>query len=104
MKRNIKVVEINGFRGMFVIAFAIVCAVAGFIVFPAWLLMTGWNWFAVYVYQMPHMNLLHGFMLYAVFVLLYFATGSHKTSLNISSANLNKSHLAAMMKDIDDEK
>ena len=104
MKKNIKVVEINGLRGIFVIAFAIICAIAGFIVIPAWFLMTAWNWIGIYIYPLPHMSLLHGFMLYAVFVLLYFATGSYKTSLNISSANLNKSHLAAMMKDIDDEK
>lgn len=104
MKKNIKVIEINGMRGIFVIVYGIICAAAGFILFPAWLLMSIWNWFSVYVYNLPHMNLVHGFMLYAVLVLLYFATGSYKTSLNISSPNLNKSHIAAIMKDIDEEK
>ena len=104
MKRNIKVVEINGLRGLFIIVFAIICAGAGFILFPAWLLMSVWNWFATYIYQLPHMHILHGFMLYLALVLFYIATGSHKNCVNISSANLNKSHIAAMMKDIDEEK
>ena len=54
MNRKVKVVEINGFRGMLVIAFAIVCAIAGFIVFPAWALMSLWNVLGNYIYNLPH--------------------------------------------------
>ena len=104
MKKRIKVVEINGFRGILVIAYAIVCAVAGFIFFPAWALMHLWNLFGTYVYHLPHMSYLHGFMLYAIIVLLYFATNSHKTCVGISSVNLSKSHIASMMNDAEDKK
>ena len=104
MNRKIKVVEINGFKGMLVIAYAVICAVAGFVVFPAWMLMSLWNMLGTYVYHLPHMSLIHGFMLYAIFVLLYFATTSHKTCFGITSKTLSKSHISAMMKDIDDER
>ena len=104
MNRKVKVVEINGFRGMLVIAFAIVCAIAGFIVFPAWALMSLWNVLGNYIYNLPHMNLIHGFMLYAIFILMYFATNSHKTCFGISSVKLSKSHITSMMNDIEDKK
>ena len=103
MRKNIKIVEINGLRGIFLIAYAVVCAAAGFILFPAWAIMSVWNWFGTYIYHLPHMNLIHGFMLYAIFVLIGFATKSCSNSLSITSANLTKSHIAALMDDIDEE-
>ena len=104
MKKNIKVIEINGLRGILAVVYAVICAAAGFIIFPAWALMSLWNYFGQYIYNFPHMNLLHGFMLYAVIVLLYVATNSNRASFGISTVNLTKSHIAAMMKDIDDDK
>ena len=104
MKKNIKIVEINGLRGIFIIAYAIICAAAGFILFPAWVIMSMWNWFSTYIYHLPHMNLIHGFMLYAIIVLIAFATRAYSNSFNITSANLTKSHIAALMKDVDEEK
>ena len=104
MKKNIKIVEINGLRGIFLIAYAIICAAAGFILFPAWVIMSMWNWFGVYVYSLPHMNLVHGFILYAIIVLIAFATKMYSNSFSITSANLTKSNIAALMKDIDEEK
>ena len=104
MKKNIKVVEINGLRGIFLIVYALVCAAAGFILFPAWVIMSVWNWFGVYVYRLPHMTLIHGFMLYAIIVLVAFATKIYSNSFNITSANMTKSHIASLMKDIDEEK
>lgn len=104
MKRKIKVVEINGFRGILVIVYAIICAFAGFILFPAWSLMQLWNMLGTYIYNLPQMNLMHGFMLYAILILLYFATNSHKTCFGVSSVNLTKSHIASIMNDIEDKK
>lgn len=104
MKKNIKIVEISGIRGFLVVTYAIICAAAGFILFPAWALMSLWNLFGIYVYKLPTMNLIHGFMLYAIIVLLYFATNSRKSFFGISSANISDSHIAAIMKDIDEKK
>jgi len=104
MRRNIKVVEINGLRGLLAVAFMVVCAGAGFIVFPAWALMSVWNFISNNIYYLPKMNLLHGFMPYAIFVLIYFATRKRKSFIGISSADLTQSHIAAIMKDLDDDK
>ena len=47
MKKNIKVIEINGLRGILAVTYAIICAVAGFLFFPAWALMSIWNYFMI---------------------------------------------------------
>ena len=104
MKKNIKIVEINGLRGIFLIAYVFICAGAGFILFPAWVIMSVWNWFGIYVYSLPHMNLIHGLMMYALIILTAFATKAYSNSFNITSANITKSHIAALMKDIDEDK
>lgn len=104
MKRKIKVVEINGLRGILFVIYVVICAIAGFILFPAWGLMQLWNLLGTYIYNLPQMSLLHGFMLYAILVLLYFATNSHRTCVGISSIKLNKSHIASIMNDLEDKK
>ena len=86
------------------VVFTIVCAVAGFVFFPAWGLMTLWNYVATNIYPMPHMNLLLGFMLYAVVILTYIATKPNKTFFGISSADLTDSNIAAIMKDLNNKK
>ena len=104
MKKKVKVVEINGLRGIIVVIYAIICAIAGFILFPSWVLMQMWNFLGTHIYSLPQMTLIHGFMLYAILVLFYFATNSHKTCLGISSVNLTKSHITSIMNDMEDKK
>ena len=98
-----KVVEISGFRGTIVMIYGAICLFGGFVLFPAWALMSLWNLFSIYVYRLPHMTIVHGFMLYALFVLLYIATSSDKT-FGITSTKLSKSHITALLNDIDEEK
>ena len=102
--KKIKVVEISGLKGIFLTVYAIICAAAGFIFFPAWVFMSLWNLFGSYVYALPKMNLIHGFMLYAVAILLYLALNSSKSNYGISAGEITNSHITAIMKDFDDKK
>ena len=99
--KKIKVVEISGLRGILALVYGAICLAGGFILFPAWALMSLWNLFGTYVYRLPQMNLIQGFMLYAVLVLLYFATGKKQSGIGIYSETMSKSNLATLMKDID---
>ena len=102
--RKIKVIDISGFRGLLIIIYAVVCIAAGFVLFPAWALMSLWNLMGTYVYNLPHMNLVHGFMLYAIFVLLYLVTNSNKPLLRLTSEKISKAQISAIMKDFEDKK
>ncbi len=100
--KKIKIVELSGLRGLLVISFITTCLIAGFVIFPAWGLMELWNLFGTYVYKLPQMNLAHGFMLYAIIILLYVAT-SGKSGVGISSEPVSNSQIATILKDIDKE-
>ena len=47
MRKNLRVVQINGVRGLLLTMFIISCLVAGFIAFPAFLTMNIWNYLAI---------------------------------------------------------
>ena len=104
MNKRIKVIEIRGFRGALTVAYMVFCLAGGFLFFPAWVIMSLWNLFSTYVYSLPHMSLIHGFMMYVLFVLLYFATNSDKAAIGISSAKMSKSHIAALLNDVEEDK
>ena len=102
--KKIKVINLSGYRGILLVTYAIICAAAGFILFPAWAIMALWNYIGTYIYGLPHMSIIHGFMLYAVLILLYFATSQNKPLLGLSSNNLSQAQIAALMKEFEDKK
>lgn len=66
MKRNIKVVQINGFRGLLLAIFIVSCLIAGFIAFPALLTMHSWNYLSVKTSSFPAINLIEGLLLWGI--------------------------------------
>lgn len=66
MKRNLRVIQINGFRGLLLAVFIISCLIAGFIAFPAFLTMESWNYLALKTGSFPSINFLGGILLWAI--------------------------------------
>lgn len=66
MKRNLRVIQINGFRGLFLALFIVSCLIAGFIIFPAFLTMHLWNYLSVKTGSFPAINILQGVLLWAI--------------------------------------
>lgn len=66
MKKNLRVIQINGFRGLFLALFIISCLIAGFIAFPALLTMQIWNYLALKTGSFASINLLQGILLWAI--------------------------------------
>ena len=71
MKRNTKIIQINGFRGLILALFTVTCLAAGFIVFPGFVAKNIWNYFSGYGY-MPVINLFQGIMLWAIIAISTF--------------------------------
>lgn len=44
MKRRMRIIQINGVRGIFIMLFVVSCLIAGFIAFPGFLFMHAWNY------------------------------------------------------------
>ena len=74
MKNKCTVIQINGFRGLLIAGFVLMCAVAGFIIFPAWCCQQLWNYIAEFAGSMPAMQLRHGALLWLIIVLIAYAT------------------------------
>ena len=49
MKRNTRIIQISGIRGLLMVIFAVTCLAAGFIGFPAIVAMKAWNFAAQYL-------------------------------------------------------
>lgn len=77
-KNNVRVIQINGLRGLFLTFFIISCLVAGFIAFPAFLTMNVWNYLAAKSSSLPAINFSQGVLLWAITVISVFILNKRK--------------------------
>ena len=73
MKKNVKIITINGIRGLLLAGFIICGLIAGFIISPSFACMYVWNYIADNYIAMPHMAFYHGAMLWGIIGLSIFA-------------------------------
>lgn len=66
MKRNLRVLQINGIRGLFFALFVLSCLIAGFVAFPAFLIMNAWNYVSNTTLVIPPVNFCEGLLLWAI--------------------------------------
>jgi hypothetical protein len=78
MKNNLRVVQINGFRGLLLTLFIISCIIAGFIAFPSFLTMTVWNYLAPKTGSFPFINFYQGALLWAIIAFSTFVFSKKK--------------------------
>lgn len=84
-KNNIRVIQINGLRGLLLTLFIISCLVAGFIAFPAFLTMNAWNYFLTKSAALPAINFQQGLLLWAIIVISGFIFTRKKFILSFSA-------------------
>lgn len=85
MKKNLRVVQINGIRGLFLTLFIISCLIAGFIAFPALITMNLWNYLASKTGSFPLINFYQGTLLWAIIAISAFAFSKKKFIVSFSS-------------------
>lgn len=85
MNKNYKVIKINGFRGILTAIFIVCCLATGFLVFPGWVCMHAWNYFASMSMFMPKMMLLHGIMLWSIIALSAYAINNNRFLIGFSA-------------------
>lgn len=85
MKRNLRIVQIKGFRGLLLTLFIISCLIAGFIAFPGFLTMNLWNYLAAETGSFPLINFYQGVLLWAIIVFSIFIFKKRKFIVSFSS-------------------
>ena len=82
MKKNAKIIQISGFRGILTAIFVVVCLAAGFIVFPGYVAMNIWNHFSN---VLPQINLMQGVLLWAIVALSCYIANKQKFAISFAS-------------------
>ena len=96
MRRNAKIIQINGLRGLLTALFIITCLAAGFIAFPGFVAMSIWNRFAGT--NIPEINLFQGVLLWAIIFLTYFIASKQSVTVSFASPReLNEEEMKALM-------
>lgn len=80
MKRNLRVIQISGFRGILMVIFIASCLAAGFVAFPAFVAMYTWNFLSEYI-SIPEINFVQGLMLWAITAITIFIVNDRKKYL-----------------------
>ena len=99
MKRNAKIIQISGIKGLITALFVVTCLAAGFVAFPGFVAMNIWNHFAGS--SVPEINLYQGILLWAIVALVYFIANKQSFSVSFESPKeLNEEEMNALMERI----
>ena len=82
MRKKLRVIQINGFRGICMALGIVSCLIAGFVVFPGIVAMNIWNFISVKTALIPSLGLVQGMLLWGITVVTYMIT--KKNSLIVS--------------------
>ena len=109
-----KIIQIDGIKGLITAAFMGVCLFAGFVLFPGQVAMTLWNKYLVSSFMFPTLDLLQGVLLWGIVAISYCIVSkkglavSFKNTPEISDEELDaiikgakiSSHMKMMNKNI----
>lgn len=85
MKKNLRVVQINGFRGLLLAMFIVSCLIAGFLAFPALLTMNVWNYLSVKTGSFPLISFYEGLLLWAIIVFSIYVFNKKKLIVSFNT-------------------
>lgn len=96
-KKKISMIEIRGISGLLKFSFVVICAFAGFGIFPGVALMFLWNTFLASNSIAPEIGLIQGLILYAICVVSFLICKGTKFSLSCSFSDLSDEELETLI-------
>lgn len=94
-----KIIQIDGFRGLITAAFMGVCLVAGFVAFPGLVAMHLWNKYLVGAFMFPILNILQGVLLWGIVAITYCILSKKGLAVSFKdSPELSDSELDMILK------
>ncbi len=82
-----KIIQINGFRGLLLVAFIGICLFAGFVVFPGLVSMYLWNRYLVNLASFPSITLVQGTLLWGIIAVSYFILAKGENPIAFKRVN-----------------
>ena len=94
-----KVVQINGIKGLITALFIGVCLFAGFVIFPGYVAMTLWNKYLVSNLMFPALNLMQGVLLWAIAAITFCIISKQELAVSQKSTpDLTDEELESIIK------
>lgn len=81
-----KIIQIDGIRGLITAVFIGTCLFAGFVIFPGMVAMNLWNKYLVTSYMFPMLNLLQGVLLWGIVAISYFIVSKKGLAVSFKDA------------------
>jgi len=104
MNKNFKVFQIHGLSGLLLVGFISTCLFFGFIVFPVWAVMAGWNEIIANRLQGPIINYIQASLLWAIVIISMYLVFKNSISIKIhtSSEDMSDDELNKVIHEIDE--
>lgn len=94
-----KIIQIDGIKGLITAVFIGVCLFAGFVIFPGFVAMHYWNKYLVNLFMFPELNLFQGVLLWAMAAVSYSIVSKNKLPVSFKSTpELTESELNSIIK------
>lgn len=98
MKKNFKVITINGVRGILAVIFIALGLIAGFVISPAWVCMTVWNHYLSDSTIVGSMNIYQGLLLWTIIALTLYALNGKNQLISFGHyPNLSRDQIRDIM-------
>jgi len=98
MKKNLRVIQINGIRGLFLAFFIVTCLIAGFVAFPAFVTKFFWNYLSLRTGSFPAINFSEALLLWAIVSFSVYLFNKRKFIVSFNSQQeLSEDEVNAMV-------
>ncbi len=101
MRKNARIIQISGLRGLIFTLFVIICLIMGFVGFPGLVAMCIWNMVSNAVEVIPQINVFQGVLLWVIVALSIYVFNRDKSFVELKRpSQLSESEIKDLMEKI----
>lgn len=102
MRKNARIIQISGLRGLAFVIFVVTCLIMGFIGFPGLVAMCLWNLASTSLGILPQINIFQGVLLWVIIALsIYMISGGNQGFVALKRpSQLSESEIKDLMQRI----
>jgi len=89
MNKNFKIFQLNGLSGLLILGFILTGVFFGFVVFPIWAVMLGWNSFVGEMLGGPVINYIQASLLWLAFILVFYLMFRNNILIKIQKEDIS---------------
>ena len=88
MNKNFKIFKIHGLSGLFFLGVLLVGGFCGFVLFPIWVIMIGWNELVGNIFRGPLIDYCQAFLLWSFFAICSYLALRNCISIKVQQADM----------------